>query len=55
LYIADAKGFIEKSPVRYRKKDVKNEGRTDYVYGNEGTDDNLPATKDGFPHDSTTF
>ena len=25
-----------------RKKDVKNEGRTDYVYENEGTNDNLP-------------
>jgi len=55
LYMVDAKGFIEKSPVRYRKKDVRNEGRTDYVHENEGTDDNLPAPKDVFPPRSTSF
>jgi len=29
------------------KKDVKNEGRTDYVYENKDTDDNSTDTKDG--------
>jgi len=29
------------------KKDVKNEGRTDYVYENKDTDDNFTDTKDG--------
>jgi hypothetical protein len=32
--------------VRYRKKDVKNEGRSDYVHENKVTDDNLSVTKD---------
>jgi len=27
-------------------KDVKNEGRTDYVYGNKGPNDNMPDKKD---------
>jgi hypothetical protein len=43
-----------------RKKDVKNEGRTDYVYENKWPYDNLPDTKvaisarlDGILHGNT--
>ena len=32
--------------ARALKKDVKNEGRSDYVYENKDTDDNFPDTKD---------
>ena len=47
LHVSDGKGFVERGKVRHRKKDVKNEGRSDYVYENKDTDDNFTATKDG--------
>ncbi|HXW13583.1 MAG TPA: hypothetical protein VEN79_03655, partial [Terriglobia bacterium] len=40
------KGFVERGQVRHRKKDVKNEGRSDYVYENKDTDDNFTDIKD---------
>jgi len=47
LSIADYKVIIEQERARCQKKDVKNEGRSDYVYENKDTGDNLSGTKDG--------
>ncbi|HXW16031.1 MAG TPA: hypothetical protein VEN79_16105 [Terriglobia bacterium] len=47
LYIADYKVITEQERARRQKKDVKNEGRSDYVYENKDTGDNLSGTKDG--------
>jgi len=47
LHVSDGKGLVERGHVRHRKKDVKNEGRSDYVYENKDTDDNFTGTKDG--------
>ena len=48
LYIADYKVIIEQERARPQKKDVKNEGRTDYVHENKDTGDGLSGTKDAF-------
>ena len=45
LYIADYKVITEQERARCQKKDVKNEGRSDYVYENKDTDDNFTDAK----------
>jgi len=45
LHVSDGKGFVERGQVRHRKKDVKNEGRTDYVHENKGPYDKVSGTK----------
>jgi len=45
LHVSDGKWFVERGYVRHLKKDVKNEGRTDYVHENKGPYDKVSATK----------